>query len=102
MAVYGFWHDGAWLKIGKVGPNSNVRYAGQHYNPNSARSSLAASLLHDSQMCFAAGIGPDSVGDWIKTHTSRVNILLPATRRPELLSLLEAFLHVRLRPRYEG
>jgi len=41
-------------------------------------------------------------GAWISAETHRVNILLSARREPELLALLEAFLHLRLRPRYEG
>ena len=41
-------------------------------------------------------------GEWIERETSRVNILLPSTRGKKLLSLLEIFLHVRLRPKYEG
>jgi hypothetical protein len=50
MGIYGFWHDGIWLKIGKVGPNSHARYVSQHYNARSAGSNLAASLRKDPQM----------------------------------------------------
>lgn len=101
-AVYGFWSDGMWLKIGKAGPNSKPRYTSQHYNAGSAQSTLAGSLANDPNMLTVAGFEPQAVGDWIKTTTCRVNILLPTERRPELLSLLEAFLHLRLKPRYEG
>lgn len=101
-AVYGFWHDGIWLKIGKAAPKSNARYTSQHYNVESSPYNFARSLLADPTMATIVGSDPTIVGDWIKTSTSRVNILLSATRRPELQSLLEAFLHVRLRPRYEG
>ena len=96
-----FWGDGAWLKIGKVGPKSNARYVNQHYNAGSAQSTLAGSLTSDPYMLTVQGFDPLSAGDWIRQSTHRVNILLPATRRPELLSLLEAFLHARLHPRYE-
>jgi hypothetical protein len=102
MAVYGFWGDGEWLKIGKAGPKSGPRYTSQHYNPDSAQSTLAKSLTNDPHMLTVAGFDPKAVGDWIKSATLRVNILLPTTRPPELLLLLEAFLHARLRPRYEG
>jgi hypothetical protein len=53
---------------------------------------------------MAAVVGSDSlaVKKWMLASTSRVNILLPAFREFKLLSLLEAFLHLRLRPRYEG
>lgn len=101
MAVYGFWGDGEWLKIGKVGPKSNARYTSQHYT-GSAMSSLAGSLASDPRMLPVAGFDPQLPGAWIRNATHRVNILLPATRHPALLALLEAFLHLQLRPRYEG
>jgi hypothetical protein len=102
MAVYGFWGDGVWLKIGKVGPNSHARYTTQHYRAGSARSTLAGSLVADPRMRTVAGLDPVKAGDWIKANTHRVNILLPSSRDRALLSLLEAFLHLRLKPRYEG
>ena len=102
MAVYAFWGDDVWLKIGKVGPKSNARYTSQHYNAGSARSTLAGSLVNDPCMQTVGGFDPLSVGAWIRESTHRVNILLPAPRQFALLSLLEAFLHVRLHPRYEG
>ena len=102
MAVYAFWGDRMWLKIGKAGPNSGARYASQHYNPGSARSTLAGSLVNDARMVLIPGLDPQTPGAWIKSSTHRVNILLPSNRQKTLLSLLEAFLHVRLKPRYEG
>jgi len=102
MAVYGFWNDGIWLKLGKAGPKSQARYTSQHYNKGNAQSTLAGSLTNDPQMRVVAGFDLQNPGAWIKVSTCRVNILLPSQRRKELLSLLEAFLHVRLRPRYEG
>ena len=101
MAVYGFWHSGAWLKVGMAGPNSNARYTSQHYNPNSARSTLAASLLKDPRMSGKPDFDPKAVKAWIKSRCSRVNILLDAQHGMLLLRLLEAFLHLRLKPRYE-
>jgi hypothetical protein len=102
MAVYCFWNDGTWLKVGKAGPNSQARYTSQHYNPASAASTLARSLMHDARMKTVDGFTNAIPGDWIKRFCCRVNILVPAHLRPELLSLLEAFLHVRLKPLYEG
>ena len=102
MAVYGFWWNGEWLKIGKVGPNTNVRYTSQHYNPNSARSTLAGSLVKDIRMVGIPDFAGSTPGDWIKSETSRVNILVPTDSGGELLSRLEAFLHERFQPRYEG
>lgn len=100
MAVYAFWGDGAWLKIGKVGPKSNARYTSQHYLAGSAPSTLAASLLASPPK--DQSFSPDQVGAWLRERTCRLNILIPATQPRELLSLLEAFLHLRLRPRFEG
>lgn len=101
MAIYGFWSSGQWLKIGMVGPNSQARYVSQHYNAGSAISTLAGSLAHDQRMAEVAGFDATAPGAWIKSSCNRVNILLSATLGRELLALLEAFLHVRLNPRYE-
>lgn len=100
MAIYGFWGAGEWLKIGKAGPNSQARYTSQHYNPASARSTLAASLARDPEMLRLPGFDPAKSGEWIKSHTHRVNILLSSWRGKRMLALLEAFLHIRLNPRY--
>lgn len=102
MAVYGFWGEGTWLKIGKVGPKSAARYTFQHYHAGSARSTLAGSLAKDTRMLEVEGFDPTKPGEWIRALTHRVNILMPATRRPALVALLEAFLHLRLGTRYEG
>ena len=102
MAVYCFWGNGEWLKIGKAGPKSNARYVSQHYGKNRALSSLAGSLCADSRMSTVPSFDPENPGEWIKASTHRVNLLLPAGRHASVLSLLEAFLHARLRPRYEG
>ncbi len=101
MAVYGFWSSGQWLKIGMVGPKSKARYTSQHYNADSAPSTLAGSLVHDQRMAEVMGFDATVPGAWIKSSCNRVNILLSATLGRELLALLEAFLHVRLNPRYE-
>ena len=102
MAVYGFYGDGAWLKVGLAGPNSNARYTSHHYNAGRAPSTLAGSLAKDPHMLAVAGFDPASPGDWVMKATHRVNILIPSARRREMLALLEAFLHLRLKPRYEG
>ena len=101
MAVYGFWGDGEWLKIGKAGPKSGPRFAYQHYKANSANSTLAGSLIKDRNMIGIPGFDGDDPGDWVQKHTHRMNIFMSAEQPRELLSFLEAFLHLRLRPRYE-
>jgi hypothetical protein len=101
MAIYAFCWNNEWLKIGKAGPNSNARYTSQHYT-GSALSTLAGSLANDPHKCNFIGIDRQDLGRWIKKSTCRVNILIPDHRRKDLLSLLEVFLHSRLRPHYEG
>lgn len=102
MAVYCFWGDGVWLKVGKAGPKSNARYTSQHYGKNRALSSLARSLCGDERMASMEGFNPADPAKWIKAATHRVNLLLSTQRPVSLLGLLEAFLHARLNPRYEG
>jgi hypothetical protein len=93
------------LKVGKVGPRSNARFLSQHYNPNSSQSNLAKSLLRHpeywDQLCITT-LDEDTVGDWLKTHTDRDHFYLEAKQSKLLLNLLEAFLHGRLRPLFEG
>ena len=104
MAIYGFWFDGEWLKIGYVMPNSRERYEDHHYN-GYANSTLHRSLRQDESMRNIAGLGEDDWRGWtawIERETSRVNILLPAARNTMLLRSLETHLHRRLRPKYEG
>jgi len=103
-AVYGFWWNGECLKIGKVGPKSGARYTSQHYSLKGANSNLCKSLLNDPRMDSNSGFSAlrDRPGDWVKKQTSRVNILLPAQTDDKTIALLEAFLHCRFRPRYEG
>ncbi len=102
MAVYAFWSDGCWLKIGRVGPNSGPRYTSQHYNAGSARSTLAGSLQRCDMIASRSDFTPADIGGWIKRNTHRANALLSSDVPKEGLCLLEAFLHLRLRPRHEG
>lgn len=55
MAVYMFEMGQEYLKIGKVGPKSHPRYKSQHYNPRSAKSTLAASLLMGVDQLIGSG-----------------------------------------------
>jgi hypothetical protein len=103
MAVYAFFHGPQYLKIGKVGPKSNARYASQHYNPDSSNSNLAKSILEcPPETADVSVIDRSNVGDWIKRNTTRINILLPADWGIRFLTLAEAFLQCWLKPKYEG
>lgn len=102
MAVYVFTHGQDVLKVGKVGPKSQARYTSQHYNPGSAQSTLAASMIADAERIGLGEADRAEIGNWIRTNVDRVNILLPASLGVPVLTLLESFLQCRLRPRYEG
>ncbi len=102
MAVYAFFLDGRALKVGKAGPNSHARYSYQHYNASSAASTLAGSLMRNPAAVGIEGIEASNIGQWIREHTDRVNLLLPENLGDPILSLLEAYLHVRWNPVYEG
>ena len=77
-AVYVFSLSQAWgsacpagpdrvLKVGMAGPNSNARFQSQHYNPNSAGSTVAGSLGRCKILWPYLGITKltsEDVGDW--------------------------------------
>lgn len=101
MGIYTFCYNGEFLKIGKAGPNSNARFLSQHYNPRSARSTLAASILEDDRM-QGIGINESNVGQWIRNNCRRVDILLDSDLGIFSLELIEASLHYKYEPAYEG
>jgi len=102
MGIYIFSFKGTVLKVGKAGPNSDARFRSQHYNPTSAASTLAASILKDGRPVGNPTVDLQSVGDWIKDQTDRLNLTLKADVGIEILTLLEAFTQCLLRPVYEG
>ena len=102
MAIYIFQYRDKTLKVGKVGPNSRARYTSQHYNFKSSQSNLAASLLKGYETLGLSKMSEENVAQWIKTHTHRTNLLLETRLGVPTLNLLEAFLHCRLEPVFEG
>jgi hypothetical protein len=102
VAVYSFFYDGKCLKVGKVGSKSQARYVSQHYLPNSSMSNLAKSLVNSASWSDLHSLEEASIGSWIKTYTDRINFVLPERAGLEVLSLLEAFLHCRWKPEFEG
>lgn len=101
MAVYMFRYGEQILKIGKVGPKSNARFQNQHYNPNSAQSNLAKSIINDENMVSIIGKTP--IDKWIKNNCDRIDIIIDEKSVPEFtLELIEAILHYKYRPKYEG
>ena len=101
MGIYTFWYDGKFLKIGRVGSNSKERFYNQHYLPKSAPSTLAASILNDKRMQGKC-ISEDNVGAWIKNNCRRIDILMDADLGIFSLELIEAALHYKYEPVYEG
>lgn len=101
MGVYTFIFEDKFLKIGIVGANSNARFLSQHYNPRSAGSTLAASLLTDPEMAQYK-LDENNVGEWIKHNCRRIDILLDADISVFARNLIEAAFHYRFEPKYEG
>lgn len=103
-AIYIFvYESGAkceYLKIGKVNANSAARFISQHYG-FSARSTLAKSICSDDEF-RQMGIAQENVKEWMLTNLHRVNILIRTDQGKAATALVEAILHYRFRPRYEG
>ena len=102
IAVFVFSDTDRVLKVSKVGPNSNARYQSQHYGVNRAPSTLARSLLNDRDAVQRHRLNKENVGDWIKRHTDRVNLILGEDFYPPTLIELKDFVLRRLNPVYEG
>jgi hypothetical protein len=102
MAVYVFSRGPEVLKIGKVGSKSQARYTSQHYSPSSANSTLAASLLADRGRLALDAAAIADIGRWMRENLDRVNFLMDERAGVPVLTLLEAFLQCRLKPKYEG
>jgi hypothetical protein len=104
MAVYMFFYEGKCLKVGKAGPNSNARYASQHYLPGAAKSNLADSVLSDKEFLgsLPESINVNNIGGWLKRKTHRINVLLDKTLGPFVLNFAEAFFQACFKPKYEG
>ena len=103
--VYMFYNpkEGCFLKIGKVGLKSKARFCSQHYNFSiKTKSSLANSLLSDENMVRKYNLSIENVGDWIKKNCRRIDILIDASLGPFANELIEASLHYRFNPKYEG
>lgn len=76
MAIYVFVYGDTTLKVGKAGSNSQARYISQHYKAGSAPSTLAASLLKRGREIGVSNLDNDSVSEWIKSETDRINFVV--------------------------
>jgi hypothetical protein len=92
------------LKVGKVGPKSNARFESQHYNADSAPSTLAARLLEHPEVWASLGLKEPnkvSINTWLRSRVDRDNFYFPG-EEAALRGLFESFLHSRLDPLFEG
>ena len=62
---------------------------------------MAASILQDTRM-QGKGIDEGNVGQWIKNNCRRIDILLDSDLGIFSLELIEAALHYKYEPVYEG
>jgi hypothetical protein len=99
VAVYIF-HDGEkYLKVGKVGEKSSLRYRSHHYKADSCRSNLAKSLIACPE--FPAVTDAGMAGAWIRENTTRYNLLIPAEWQAGFLNFAEGFFILRCQPKFE-
>jgi hypothetical protein len=98
-AVYIFVHNTQCLKVGQAGPNSSARYHSQHYNPDSCNSNLSKSIRNDVN--YAALVGQGNIGAWLKTNSTRYNILIPNNYDSRFVNFAEAFFILKCNPLFE-
>lgn len=92
------------LKVGKAGLKCSARFQSQHYSPNAAPSTLAATLLKTRILWPFMGIASldaTYVRGWIEENTDRDNFY-PCGADAHVLGKLETFLKGRLGPVFEG
>lgn len=90
------------LKVGKVGPNSEPRFKYQHYNPDSARSTLAGTLLNSKILWECIGFDNEAqVGSWLKENTDRDHFFIDGDKG-RVISLMEVYARGILSPIFEG
>ena len=98
-AVYLFFWEQEWLRIGQTGYPQ--RFTSQHYGTKRAVSTFAKDICANRRGFGFRG-KEEGVGDWIMQNCGRANVRLPVGWPKEVSLLLESYLHYRLRPRFEG
>jgi hypothetical protein len=96
--------EGTVLKVGRVGARSEPRFRYQHYNPRSAGSTLASSLLTYRIMWPWLGIerlDHDSVKNWMLASLDRFHVFVPDGHAVVLASL-EVYTRARVGSVFEG
>lgn len=97
--VYAFFQGACWLRIGQTG--YSPRFTSQHYGTKRAGSTLAKDIWSNRQEFGFKG-SEEQVDEWIFANIGRADIVLPAHWPGSVATLLEAYLHYRLSPRFEG
>jgi hypothetical protein len=101
VGIYLFFFQYECVKIGKAGSKSNARFLSQHYNPESSQSNLAKSIVLDNNFSYKQ-LSKENIGDWMKSNLRRVDFLIDESLGIFVPNFVEAFLHLCLKPRYEG
>ena len=99
IAVYFFFEGDVALKIGKANAKSKARYTYQHYEINTTKSSLAKSLMNDPNRHFNDAA---DVKNWMLNNLQRINVLIKEDKGKAATELVEAIMHYKFRPTYEG
>lgn len=95
---------GTVLKVGRIGARSEARFRSQHYNPRSAGSTLASSLLTYRIMWPWLGIGhldERDVKSWMLANLDRMHIFVPDDH-PAVAASLEIYVRARIGSVFEG
>lgn len=100
MAVYTFIYNGTFLKIGQANSKSKARYQSHHYYVDSGSSTLANSLLKDSNM--SALVNENNITQWIKDNCERYDVIIDEKYGKTALNFIEGMLHYKYNPKYEG
>lgn len=100
MAVYTFVYKGIFLKIGQANYKSKARYQSHPYNPGSANSTLAGSLLADASLNNL--FDRETVTQWIKDNCERFDVIIDKQHGKKTLNFIEGLLHYKYDPKYEG
>lgn len=99
VAVYMFAYNNQFLKIGKANQKTRARYESQHYGLN-APSTFARSLCADTEANY--GITEETSRQWIETNCQRINVIIKAEKGKAATEIVEAIMHYKFRPKYEG
>ena len=100
MFVYGNDTEYEFLKIGKANAGIGVRFTSQHYGFD-AISTLAKSICFDKEF-QNKGVAPNNVKEWMLNNLRRINIYIKTSCGMKATEFVEALMHYKFNPRFEG